>query len=163
MFQFIANLVMRRSWVVILAWLALAGSLLFGAPRWDQITKDDDVRFFPAGFPSVVGQDLLDRGFPRDASSSQIVLVYERTQSPLTPDDLTYVRSVADEFLAYSRKHAELKIKKIDTHLTPVIGPRLIGAGANGRGQAVLSIIALDSTYLSKRTRIAVDHIIGPA
>lgn len=151
---------MRRSGIVILAWLALAGSLLFGAPRWDQITKDDDVRFFPAGFPSVVGQDLLDRGFPRDASSSQIVLVYERTQAPLTPDDLTYVRSVADGFLAYARDHAELRVKKIDTHLTPVIGPRLIGVGANGRGQAVLTIIALDTTYLSKKTRIAVDHAL---
>jgi RND superfamily putative drug exporter len=157
MFQFIAKLVIRRSWLVILAWSALAGSLLYGAPRWEQITKDDDVRFFPAGFPSVVGQDLLERGFPRDASSSQIVLVYERSDSPLTPGDLTYVRTVADGFLAHARDQRQLGVKKIDTHLTPVIGPRLIGGAADGRGQAVLTIISLDSTYLSKRTRIAVD------
>lgn len=160
MFQFIANVVIGRSWLIVVGWLALTGLLLFGAPRWDQITKDDDVRFFPAGFPSVVGQDLLERGFPRDASSSQIVLVYERPDAPLTPDDLTYVRSVADQFWEFSRRHDDLRVKKIDTHLTPVIGPRLIGRGADGRGQAVLTIIALDTTYLAKKTRIAVDRVL---
>ncbi len=160
MFQKIANLVIGRPWLVILGWLTITGSLFLVAPRWEQITKDDDVRFFPAGYPSVLGQELLEQGFPRDASSSQIVLVYERAQSPLTSEDLTYVRSVSDEFLAYSRTQPELTIKKIDTHLTPVIGPRLLGVGKDGRNHAVLSIIALDSTYLSKKTRVAVDHAI---
>ena len=35
--------------------------------------------------PASIGQDLLERGFPRDAASSQVVLVCERTDGPLTP------------------------------------------------------------------------------
>ncbi len=75
MFSFISRLVIRRPWLVILGWLVLAIALWSVAPRWDEITKDDNVRDFPPDFPSVVGQELLERGFPQDAASSQVVLV----------------------------------------------------------------------------------------
>src|SRR5208283_3413848 len=69
MFAFLARLIERRSWLVVLAWVALTFFLFRAAPPWDQVTKDDDVRFFPRNFPSVIGQDLLERGFPGDAAS----------------------------------------------------------------------------------------------
>src|SRR5262245_18020564 len=138
MFSLVSRLVIGRPWVIVLFWLILAGSLRGIAPSWDQVTQDDNVRFFPPHFPSVIGQDLLERGFPQDASSSQVVLVYRRNDSPLEHADFTYVEKVAASFYQFARSHPALGFKKLDTHRSPVIGPRLIGRGAEGRGQAVL-------------------------
>ena len=160
MFSLISRLVIRHPWVVILGWLVLAVCLRLAAPRWDEVTKDDNVRFFPPNFPSVVGQELLERGFPRDASSSQIVLVYERVNGRLSPEDFSYVERVATSFLQFVKAKPGLGFKKIDTHKSPVIGPRLIGTSPDGRTQAVLTIVAMNGTYLAKTTRVAVDQIM---
>jgi RND superfamily putative drug exporter len=159
MFTLLSTIVVRRPWIVVFTWLILTAGLHLSAPRWDQVTKDDDVRFFPRESLSVIGQDLLERGFPLDASSSQLVLIYERRGGHVTPDDLRYVESVATKLWEFSQKHLELGVKHIDTHRTPAIGQRLIGSSQDGSGQAVLSIVALQGTYLSKRTRLAVDQI----
>ena len=60
----------------------------------------------------------------------------------------------------YIQAHPELGFKKLDTHRSPVIGPRLIGTSSDGRTRAVLTIISLKGTYLAKTTRIAVDKIM---
>jgi RND superfamily putative drug exporter len=160
MFPFLAGLVQRRSWIILLLWISATSLLFLYAPRWDDVTKDDDVRFFPKDYPSVIGQDLMERGFPRDASSSQVVFIFERADGPLTPEDLAYVEKHAADFYKWSESVPTLGVKKIDTHRTPVIGPRLVGRARDGDGQAVLSIASLHGTYLSRRTRIAVDEIL---
>ncbi|OJW21482.1 MAG: hypothetical protein BGO49_13505 [Planctomycetales bacterium 71-10] len=161
MFPFIAGLVQRRSWVVLLLWISATSLLFLYAPRWEDVTKDDDVRFFPRDYPSVVGQDLMERGFPRDAASSQVVFIFERPDGPLSPEDLAAVEKHAADFYKWSESVPTLGVKKIDTHRTPVIGPRLIGRAQDGPGQAVLSIASLNGTYLSRKTRIAVDEILA--
>lgn len=160
MFASLAALVQRRSWIVLLFWISATALLFLYAPRWEDVTKDDDVRFFPQDYPSVVGQDLMERGFPRDAASSQVVFIFERPEGPLTPEDLSYVEKHAADFYKWSESVPTLGVKKIDTHRTPVIGPRLIGRAHDGPGQAVLSIASLNGTYLSRKTRIAVDEIL---
>ena len=160
MFALISRLVTRRAGVVVLTCFALAAALRAVAPAWDQVTKDDNVRFFPPDFPSVIGQSLLERGFPRDASSSQVVLVCERKDGPLTPQDKGYVDAMAGRFYQYAQAHPELGFKKLDTYRSPVIGPRLMGAGVDGQPRAVLTIVALNGTYLAKTTRVAVDRIM---
>ncbi len=159
MFIPLSTIVVRRPWLIVLGWLVLTFGLHFAAPRWDQVTKDDDVRFFPGNSLSVIGQELLERGFPLDASSSQLVLIYERHGHAVTPEDLHYVENVATRLYEFSQLHNELGVKRIDTHKSPAIGPRLIGLTPDGSGQAVLSIVYLQGTYLSKRTRLAVDRI----
>src|SRR4051812_17698071 len=160
MFPSLARLVQRHSWFVVLAWVVVTFLLFRYAPLWDQVTKDDDVRFFPRDFPSVIGQELLERGFPNDAASSQLVMVYERADGLLTPADFAAVEERAGEFTRFAQAEPELGFKKMDTHRSPVIGPRLIGKGAEGPGQAVLTIVSLRGTYLSKKTRVAVDQIL---
>jgi RND superfamily putative drug exporter len=160
MFSRVSGLVIRRPWIVVLGWFVLAAALRWVAPRWDQVTQDDSVRFFPADYPSVIGQGLLERGFPQDASSSQVVLVYERRGGRLTPGDFNYVERVAASFYQFAWSRSSLGFKKLDTHRSPVIGPRLIGTSSDGRDQAVLTIISLRGTYLAKTTRIAVDQIM---
>ena len=158
MFSLLSGVVIRRPWVVVLGWLALTAGLYQFAPSWEQVTKDDDVRFFPPDSLSVIGQDLLERGFPKDASSSQLVLVYERKHGRVTQDDLRYIEDVASRFYQFAQSHPELGVNKIDTHRSPVIGPRLIGTIADDGAQAVLTIVRLNGTYLSKKTRVAVDR-----
>ena len=112
MFSLLARLVIRHPWFIILGWLVLAVSLRLAAPSWDQVTKDDNVRFFPPDYPSVVGQELLERGFPQDASSSQVVLVYEREHGRLTPEDFGYVERVAAEFYQFAQTQPGPRIQE---------------------------------------------------
>lgn len=159
MFESISNLVIRRGWIVVVVWLAFIAGLRAVAPSWDRVSKDDDVRFFPAGYPSVVGQELLERGFPSDASSSQVVVITERQSGRLTKDDYTYVDQLVAQLNDIRESDGGLGIKRIETYRSPVIGPRLIGTGAGGQGQAVLTIASLNGTYLSKAARVAVDRL----
>lgn len=161
MFEMLANLVIRRGWVIAAAWVVFTAGLYLIAPPWDRVSRDDNVRFFPAGYPSVVGQDVLERGFPRDAASSQVVLVYERGAGKLTDADLAYVEREASDLYKFARTEPGLGLKKIDTHRTPVIGPRLVSAARPRAGQAVLTIVSLNGTHLAKSTRHAVDKIEG--
>jgi RND superfamily putative drug exporter len=159
MFELIARLVVRRGLVLVALWLALTAALYRAAPPWEQVSRDDNVRFFPPGYPSVVGQELLERGFPRDAASSSVVLVHERSNGKLTEEDLAYVEKVAADLYEFGHSRPALGLKKIDTHRTPVIGPRLVSAARDGSGQAVLTMASLNGTYLAKSTRLAVDAI----
>jgi RND superfamily putative drug exporter len=158
MFEWIASVVTRRGWLVVLAWLVVAGLLIAVAPKWAAVSRDDDVRFFPAGFPSVVGQDLLERGFPRDVSSSSFVVIAERRPGALTAEDLDYLDRLADALAALREGEPELGIKAVTDHRTPIIGPRLITSSRGQDGQAALVNVALKSTYSSKRSRLTVDR-----
>jgi RND superfamily putative drug exporter len=160
MFSSLSGVVSRRPWVVVLGWFALASGLHAFAPSWEQVTKDDDVRFFPPNSLSVIGQDLLERGFAKDASISQLVLVYERTNRRITAGDFQYIEDVALKFYQYAQSHPGLAVNKLDTHRSPVIGPRLIGKVAENGSQAVLTIVRLNGTYLSQKSRHAVDSTL---
>jgi putative drug exporter of the RND superfamily len=159
MFQRLSSLVIRHSRAVVLGWLVLTAGLHYLAPPWDQIIKDDDLGLFPADSLSVIGQALLERGFPQDASGSDLVLIYERKNGRLTPDDFRFVDAEASSLSQFAQEHPKLGINRIDTHRSPVIGPRLIGSRSDGAGQAVLSIVSLNSTYLSRKTQLAVDRM----
>jgi putative drug exporter of the RND superfamily len=159
MFRLVSSLVIRHPRVVVLGWLALIAALHYLAPPWDRITKDDDLGLFPADCPSVIGRELLERGFPQDASSSELVLIYQRNDGPLKVGDFRFVDAEASGLSRLAQENPDLGIKKIDTHSTPVIGPRLIGSRADGADQAVLSIVSLNGGYLSRKTRLAVDRI----
>jgi RND superfamily putative drug exporter len=159
MFESIAKAVIHRGWAIVIAWLGFCLILQLTAPPWERVSRDDDVRFFPPGYASVVGQELLERGFPADASSSEAVLVAERRGGRLTDADYDYVDGVVAIVNRFRESHPEFGIRKLDTHLTPVIGPRLVGTSRDGKDQAVLTIIHLNGTYLSKSARIAVDQL----
>ena len=133
MFSLLSGVVLRRPWVIVAGWLALTLGLYFFGPRWDQVTKDDDVRFFPPGSLSVIGQDLLERGFPENASSSQLVLVYERKDRAVTAADRRHLEEVASNLFQFTRSHPDYGIdRRPDSPGTPLIGPRLIGRNPQG-------------------------------
>lgn len=160
MFAFFANLAIRRGWVIVLGWAALVFVLFRVAPPWEQVSKDDNVRFFPAGYPTVIGQGLMEDGFPRETASSQVVLIFERQGGRLTDADFAYVDAMARALNQVRESFPSLNIKKLDTHRTPVIGPRLVSSRDAGVGQAVLTIVHLKGTYLAKTTRLAVTWLL---
>ncbi|WP_422931329.1 MMPL family transporter [Singulisphaera sp. PoT] len=159
MFELLAAVVIRRGWLVVLGWLIVTVTLFQIAPPWDKVSKDDDVRFFPAGYPTVEGQELLERGFPGEASSSQIVFITERRKGLLTPDDFAYVDGLIAELNRIRAANPGLGIKKVETYRSPVIGPRFIGTGKDGKSQAVLTIASLKGTYLAKATGTTVEYL----
>ena len=79
----------------------------------------------------------------------------------MTPADRRHLEEVASKLFQFAQSHPELGIeKRPDTPATPVIGPRLIGRNAQGTEQAALMIVEFQGTYLSKKTRVAVDRIL---
>ncbi len=160
MFKTLAKVVNRRGWIFVLAWVVGIGLLWKVAPTWESVSKDDDVSFFPAGYPSVLGQELLRRGFPGDLASSQAVFVAERPDGQLQPADLDFMAGLADSINTLSDQKANLGIKSVVDHRAAGIGERLKGTSRDGKGQATLVIVALKGTYVAKSTRIAVDTLI---
>lgn len=159
MFQSLARLVNHRGWVVIAGWAIVAAGLYFVAPAWESVTKDDDVAFFPEGFPSRIGQELSRRGFPGDAASSQCVLVIERADGKLSRPDYDYVVRLSTRLSQFKQERPGLGIRQVVDYRVPVLGPRLIGDAIEGPGQSTLVLVALKGTYIAKQTRLAVEDL----
>jgi putative drug exporter of the RND superfamily len=170
MFESIARLVNDRGWIIVAGWLAFSAALYAAAPPWDAVTRDDDPRQFPPDYPSVRGQELLERGFPGDVASSSVVVVAERRDGRLTRQtdaegalkpgtDFDFVRRVSGRLKQLAADDKGLGIKRVTDYQQAGIGPRLVGAGRDGRGQAVLTLVSLQGTYASKQARLAVDRI----
>jgi putative drug exporter of the RND superfamily len=159
MFDWITNLVNRRGWVIVACWLAVAALLQLTAPPWREVSKDDDVRFFPPDYPTVTGQELVERGFPNDVASSQVVLIAERRGGALSKADLAYIDKVGDALNDLGEQNSDLGIRRITDHRALVIGPRLLGWSTDKSGQAALTVVSLRGTYVSKQARTAVDEI----
>ena len=159
MFSSLASLVNRRGWIILVGWSVLTAILYGIAPSWDTVSKDDDVSFFPAGYPSVVGQDLLKRGFPGEVASSQAVVVAERPDAPLSRDDFDFIAELSGELSKLKHDEPKLGIRQVVDYRLPVLGPRLIGNAHDGPGQASLVMVSLNGTYIAKQTRIAVDRL----
>ena len=160
MFQSLASLVTRRGWLIVLGWVAVTAALFAFAPPWSSVSRDDDVRQFPEGYPSVNGQNLLERGFPEDVSSSSVVFIVERPNGPLGSTDFAYAVRIADRMIELSRREPSLGIRRVSDHRTPVIGSRLVSPVKPGGGQAVLVGIDLNGTYVSRQARLAVDRLL---
>jgi putative drug exporter of the RND superfamily len=160
MFSLVSSVVIRHPRAVIMGWLLVTAGLHLVAPPWRRAVTDYDVRFLSADCPCVIGQELSERGFPQNPAGSEIVLAYERKDGHLTRDDFRCVTADASGLLRLAAEHPALRITKIDTIQSPVIGPYLIGSSALGRDQAALSIISFNSTPLAERTRVAVDRVL---
>ena len=98
MFHRLGGFVSRHWLLVILAWIAAATALHKIAPRWDDVTRDGDLAYLPPAMVSVQGEALLERAFPDHRSKSQIVLVCQRANGPLTSDDLRALDQLAGRF-----------------------------------------------------------------
>jgi RND superfamily putative drug exporter len=159
MFRSIAELVTRRGWVVVLGWVAAAAALFFLAPSWGSVSQDDNVRFFPPGYPSVVGQALLERGFPEDTSGSRVVVIAERPGRAMSEADLAFADRLAGAFRRLGQARKDLGILLVVDRHAKNVGDRLVARGPDG-GQIVLTAVLLRGTFSSKEARLAVNAVL---
>lgn len=160
MFSLIAKVVDRRAWAFVVGWVAFAGLLLATAPSWDSVSRDDDVSFFPPGSPTVVGQGLLQRGFPRDVAGSQVVVIAERRDGKLGRADFAFLDRLSAALAGLVETEPTLGFRQVLDHRALVIGPRLIGTAPDDASQATLVVVLLRGTYLAKQSRLAVERIV---
>ncbi len=165
MFDSLGKLVNRHGLWICLVWVGIAAVLWAVAPDWNSVTKDDDVSFFPADYPSVIGQGLLARGFPQDLSSSSAVIVAERPGAKLSVEDLAYVdrisaeiRELADDNGKDPRTDHGNGILRVLDRNEPYIGARF-QSPVTEKGQAALVVTQLRGTYVSRDARLAVGRV----
>ena len=156
-FDLIARLVNRHGWLVLLAWIGLAVTLRSLAPSWDEVSRDDDVRFFPPGSLSVAGLNLLERGFPKVTDSAAVVVV-ERPDAALSAADRAFVARLVERLEGLIGPGS--KVAAVTDVGDPFMESILVGgSGEAGTGQAALTLVAIDATYLSKQTRLTVNRL----
>ena len=145
MFERLGKFVSRFWVLVLLAWVGLAVGLHAVAPRWKSITQDGDLAYLPERMPSVRGERLLTAAFPDQKAKSQIALVTERVDGPLTADDY----EVADRLAArFDQLRDELPIVDITTRHTEIIGDKLTSR-AGPTGQATLVVLNLTNEFMA--------------
>lgn len=104
----------RAWWAVILGWALLGVGLAMVAPAFDQVATYDDGAFLSEDAPSVVGDRLVEQGWPDDDLSGSITVVLERTDGTLTDAD----REALSDLVAWARSDdAPDQLGAVTTHL----------------------------------------------
>jgi len=153
MFDLLGRLATNHPWKICAGWLLLAVGLTWVAPPWQCKAQDDDIRFLPPDTPSVRAFRLLEQAFPQDVFASRAIFTFERTDEPLTNEDLALVDDIATCLEGLKRDEPGLKIGAIASHRDPVLGKRLISADR----QCTLIQMSLATPYLALQTKEAVD------
>lgn len=141
MFAWLGTICARQWPLVIAVWLTATAALAFFAPSWSDIARDGDLDYLPANLPSVRGRALMAQAFPERTSKSQIVVVIERTDGPLSLEDL----AVADEVGA-ALAGADLPLADVWTPATPQIG-RMLKSEQSTNGQAAMVVANLNVDF----------------
>jgi putative drug exporter of the RND superfamily len=147
MYKRLANFISGWWWLVILGWLAIAVAVRYGAPRWDDVTRDGDLAYLPAETKSVQGEKLLREAFPDHRSKSQMVLVCERADGPLSSDDLRVLLELSKRLA--TGEDDDLPVVDVWSPWTDVIGKKLISHDR----QAALIVLLIRNEFM------AVDNI----
>ncbi len=128
----------RAWWAVILGWALLGIGLAMVAPAFDQVATYDDSAFLPEGAPSVVGDRLVEQGWPDDDLSGSITVVLERTDGTLTDAD----RAALSDLVAWARSDdAPEQLGTVTTHLDD---PALSDVFVAEDGQAMFFLLGLE-------------------
>jgi RND superfamily putative drug exporter len=128
-------------------WITVGLCLSAIAPHWDTQTQDDDIRFVPDRFTSVRAYQLLEKGFPKDVSASNLVFALERDEGPLTQADMRLVDALV-------RDLNQLGLGKVTSYADGFLGYQL----TSGDRQCTLIQVSLGTPFLALATKAAVDR-----
>lgn len=98
MFDLLGKLVTRYWLAIIVGWILIVACLHWVAPNWDDVTRDGDLAYLPPQMPSVRGEQLLAKAFPRDRAKSEIAVYVGSDEGPLQGDDLAVAYDLARQF-----------------------------------------------------------------
>ncbi|MBI1831945.1 MAG: MMPL family transporter [Planctomycetes bacterium] len=155
MFYRLGHFAAYQSWFVCAAWLVLGIALTYAAPPWDATTQDDDVRFVPERFTSVRAYHTLQEAFPDDVFACRVVFALERAQSILRPEDFVLAEAIIKDIERLRDAAPELKIGKIDSFQSGLVGWRMI----SNDQQCTLIQVSLGTPYLAIGTQQAVERM----
>jgi len=154
MFKELGRFAATQPWVICLLWLAAGTALAYTAPHWEGRVPDDDIRFIPERFTSVRAYHLLEKAFPKDVSASNLIIAIERQNEPLSKNDFALVDQLVEDLHQMSKRMPDLKMGRIDSHQSGVIGYRLISADQH----CTLINVSLETPFLARQTEDAVRH-----
>lgn len=155
MFYWLGRFAAKHAWLIGAVWLALGFTLSALAPAWDTQAEDDDVCFVPERFTSVRAYHLLQQAFPQDVFASRVVFAIERAESALSLDDFQFVEVLINDFEQVRQSAPELKIGKIDSFQSGLIGWRMI----SGDQHCTLIQVSLPTPYMASATKNAVEKL----
>jgi putative drug exporter of the RND superfamily len=96
MFGWLGRFVVRRAWLVILGWVAVAVAIIAASPSLADITSADQGSFLPSSYESVRAIELGKKAFPQQTMATAIIVVKRSDGQPLTPADEAKVSQVAE-------------------------------------------------------------------
>jgi putative drug exporter of the RND superfamily len=147
MYQRLANFIARWWLPVVLLWFGVAALTRLAAPRWDDVTRDGDLAYLPAEAQSVRGEKLLREAFPNHRSKSQMVIVCEREDGPLTSDDRSVLVELSKRLEAVEEN--DLPVVEVWSPWSAVVGKKLTSRDH----QAALIVVLIRNEFM------AVDNI----
>ncbi len=158
-FRRLGELTSRHWLVVLLAWTAVAATVHYLAPAWDDVTQDGDLAYLPATMTSVRGERLLQRAFPDSKGKSQIALIVERPDGPLRAADLEIADSLASRF-APDAAHG-LPVVGVWTRHHLLVGRKLVSSPrlAERQGQATLVVVTLSNEFMATDNIRVLEHV----
>ena len=143
------------------AWLVLAAGMSFLVPSADPATSES-VTYLPLDAPSRQAVEEISKRFPALAGLSEAVLVFERKNADLTPQDLAAVESIAQRI---SRPFAG-DPRDLDLRGLHVRSPRSIPLKRNPLlsppgpgGQAAIVIVEVPANFVTIHSSLVVRHI----
>lgn len=159
----VAELVVRRWAVVLVAWALGAGLLLVVSPSFSDVAIFDTTAYLPPDSPAERGQRLTAEGWPEQDYSRSVIVAFVRDDAPLGPDDAETVRAVQRWLAEDAPGHA------FGTVMTHLDDPQLEPALVSDDGQAWLLVARMETAPYSpdgraalRRLRQAVDDVDGP-
>ncbi len=113
--------------------------------RWDDVTHDGDLAYLPTSMPSARGMRLLNEAFPDERGRSELAVIVERRDGPLSTADLLWSDSLAEMF----RRHAErLELSDVWNRNTEVVGNKLTSRLSN-EGQAAVTVLKVKHEFMA--------------
>ena len=92
------NVVCRGRWFIVAAWALLAGALLWLVPPQDAASHEDPT-YLPPASPTNQAIRAMDDAFPGNSGLSEAVIVFQRSEGPLTGPDRAAVEAVAGQIV----------------------------------------------------------------
>lgn len=96
MFDRYINLIERRAWWVIAAWVAAAVAFSLAAPSLNDVGSQDTADFLPADAPSQEADRILAQAFPGDPAREAAIIVAAR-DGGLTEADRSWITQLVSD------------------------------------------------------------------
>jgi RND superfamily putative drug exporter len=100
MFGWLGRFVVRRAWWVVVGWLAVAFGVIAAAPSLTDITSADQGSFLPRSYESVQAIELGEKAFPRQTTSTAVVVVKRADGQPVSAADEARIGELSKALLA---------------------------------------------------------------